>query len=193
MTLHFDTQPGSQYPPGTTADENGVNFCIFSRNAESVALRLYETSTCPEPFQIIQLDPNVNRTFFFWHIYVQELGAGIHYTWHVDGPKETRYTGFRFNPEHELLDPWAKAVSDDLWDRKKSLDDDRTLGRSMRAITTGTAAVTTGRKTSRSIMPYKTVSFMSFMSAASLFIPAQMLSTLAHSQVSLKNCLILKN
>ena len=134
MTHHYDTKPGSQYPPGATPDENGINFCIFSRNAESVALRLYKTSECSEPFQIIALDPHINRTFFFWHIYVEGIEEGVYYTWHVIGPEETRYTGFRFSADHELLDPWAKAVCDNLWNRKKSLKENKTLGRSMRAI-----------------------------------------------------------
>ena len=134
MTHQFDTQPGSQHPPGATPDEHGINFCIFSRNAEVVELYLYDSATSEKPFQTIQLDPHVNRTFFFWHVYVVDLKPGVHYTWKVDGPAETRYTGFRFSTEHELVDPWARAVTDSLWDRKKSLKEQSSIGQSMRAM-----------------------------------------------------------
>ncbi len=134
MTRQFNTRPGSQYPPGATPDENGINFCIFSRNAEQVELRLYKSATCAKPFQVIALDPHTHRTFFFWHIYVEKLPLGTHYTWRVDGPGETRYTGFRFDKRYELLDPWAKAITDTRWDRRKSIKEKTSLGRSMRAI-----------------------------------------------------------
>ena len=96
MSKHYEVQPGSQYPPGTKVDEQGVNFCVFSRHATHVELLLYKNGTAPEPFQIIPLAAEVNRTFFFWHAYVVGLPTGTHYTWRIDGPGETRYTGFRF-------------------------------------------------------------------------------------------------
>ena len=134
MTKQYDTEPGSQYPPGATAKTNGVNFSVFSRNAEEVELRLYENADATKPFQIISLDPNINRTFFFWHVFVADLKPGIHYTWRVKGPGETRYTGFRFNTDYELLDPWAKAINDDLWNRTDSLKTKSSLGKSMRGV-----------------------------------------------------------
>jgi glycogen operon protein len=82
-----------------------------------------------DPFQIIQLDPKENRTFIFWHIFVEGLRAGVHYTWRVDGPTTG---GQRFDRHKELLDPWATAVSDTLWDRWQDQSGQST--RSMRAI-----------------------------------------------------------
>ena len=77
-------------------------------------LLLYKTATSKKPFQVVELDPRVNRTFIVWHIFVEGLTAGVFYTWRADGPTTG---GQRFDPRCELLDPWTVAASDALWDR----------------------------------------------------------------------------
>jgi len=134
MAKQYTTRPGHRYPPGATIEKAGVNFSVFSQHATGVELLLYLTSTSHEPFQIIRLDPEINRTFFYWHVYVDELPAGIHYTWRVDGPGDTRRTGFRFNRNLELLDPWARAVTDNRWDRREKSNKRASGNASMRAI-----------------------------------------------------------
>ncbi len=111
---------GTRFPMGAAADETGTNFCIFSRHAETVELLLYERHDSSAPFAVIELDPEINRTFYFWHVYVEEIGPGINYTWRVSGPGDTRITGFRFDRNRELLDPWAKMVTCSLWDRVRA-------------------------------------------------------------------------
>src|SRR5512139_26397 len=109
------TLPGSRFPPGASATAEGVNFCIFSRHATRAELLLYADADALAPFQTIELDPEHNRSFFFWHVFVEGLPAGMHYTWRMDGPCDTAASGRRFYPDRELLDPWARAVSDALW------------------------------------------------------------------------------
>lgn len=116
----YQTSIGERYPFGATVDAGGVNFSLFSRHAERVELLLYERADSPEPFQIIRLDPELNRTFFSWHVRVERLPAGVSYTWRADGPDDVKVTGFRFDPARELLDPAAVAVTDLLWDRTKA-------------------------------------------------------------------------
>jgi isoamylase len=116
----FAVSEGERFPPGATVIPQGVNFSVFSRNATSVELLLYKGSRDLEPAQVIALDPEVNCTFFFWHVLVEGLAAGWYYSWRVDGPRELEH-GFRFDPSRELLDPWARIVSDDLWDRRRSM------------------------------------------------------------------------
>jgi glycogen operon protein len=94
-----------------------VNFSVFSRHATAVTLLLYEGPEDPSPLQAISLDPVHNRTFFFWHVLVDGARAGLWYTWRVDGPGDTARTGFRYDPRRELLDPWARIVSDATWNR----------------------------------------------------------------------------
>jgi isoamylase len=133
----YRTRPGWRYPSGATPDASGINFSVFSRYATSVELLLYETALSPEPFQIIRLDPETNRTFFSWHVYVEGLPKGVHYTWRVDGPADTRNTGFRFDKEQGLVDPYATGVTDYLWDRSRACRENSAGSASMRAVVPG--------------------------------------------------------
>ncbi len=120
-SLH-NIQHGRPYPLGATLSKDGINFSVFSQHATAVKLLLYAADNNAPPFQIIDLSPEHNKTYFFWHIYVKDLSPGVLYTWSVDGPQETTQHGYRFSPETELLDPWAKAVSTSRWDRDKALN-----------------------------------------------------------------------
>lgn len=117
---NFSVKPGSRFPFGATLDANGVNFSIFSRHAEGAELLLFERVDSAEPFQIITLDAEVNRSFFSWHVYVEKLRAGVYYNWRMNGPDDTRASGCRFDANKALVDPWARAVSDQLWDRERA-------------------------------------------------------------------------
>ena len=44
---------------------DGTNFSVFSRNAGQVEVLLYEATDSPEPLQVVSLDPEVNRSYFF--------------------------------------------------------------------------------------------------------------------------------
>jgi len=112
----YPVRPGRRNPPGATPDPAGVNFSLFSRHATGVELLLYHGPEEPEPFQTVRLDPEANRSFYWWHVYLEGLPVGTHFTWRVDGPFDPR-RGFRFNRRRELLDPRVLAVTDRLWDR----------------------------------------------------------------------------
>ncbi len=118
MKREYAISAGYRYPTGVSIRKNGVNFSIFSRHARTVELLLYSSPTAVEPFQVIRLDPYRHRTYFFWHVFVEDLPSGVSYTWRVDGPSDTENSGFRFEGELELTDPWAKGVTMDLWDRR---------------------------------------------------------------------------
>ena len=102
----------------------------------AVELLLYAEADSPEPFQVITLTPEQNRTFFFWHVFVEGLPPRTYYTWRADGPTDTEQTGRSFNPRKELLDPWARAVTDALWDRRRAADPQDASHTALRAIVT---------------------------------------------------------
>jgi isoamylase len=114
--VSFVVEPGSRFPMGATARPGGVNFAIFSPNATRVALRLYATEKAAEPLREIELLPEQHKTFAFWHVFVRGAQPGMYYTWRVDGPQAPEL-GMLFDWRRELLDPWAKSVSDAWWDR----------------------------------------------------------------------------
>ncbi|RJR43838.1 MAG: glycogen debranching enzyme GlgX [Desulfobacteraceae bacterium] len=132
--LTHRTRQGSRYPPGAKVFPDGVNFSIFSQNASAVRLHLYEREESVEPYQIIDLDPERNRTFFFWHVFVEGLGPGAVYAWRADGPGTTRENGYRFDKEKDLVDPYARAVTMKVWNRAKAIAPGDNRDSSMRAI-----------------------------------------------------------
>jgi isoamylase len=130
------TRRGSRFPPGATATAEGVNFCVFSRHATRMELLLYASVQSPEPFEVIELSPQHNRSYSFWHVFVEGIGPGTYYTWRADGPNDTRASGRRFHPRKELLDPWARGVSDAMWERRLASDPQHDGHRGLRGIVT---------------------------------------------------------
>jgi len=79
-TRAYKILPGSFDQGGVRPGPAGVNFCTISRYATRLELLLFDGPDATEPFQIIELDPKVNRTFVFWHVLVEGLpGDGVHY------------------------------------------------------------------------------------------------------------------
>src|SRR5271157_3542284 len=83
--VSFAAEKGSPHPLGATPSPEGVNFSLFSENATGVELLLFSTHDAPQPFQTIPLDPYVNKTFHFWHVFVRGLQPCVHYAYRVDG------------------------------------------------------------------------------------------------------------
>ncbi len=122
MRTPLPTRAGRRYPPGATLAADGVNFSVFSPHATRVELLLYEAADSLQPVEVIALDPENNRSHMTWHVFVEGLAPGAHYTWRMDGPADTAASGRRFNARKELLDPWARGVTGALWDRKRAVD-----------------------------------------------------------------------
>jgi isoamylase len=106
----MDTDKGRAYPLGATVQEDGVNFSLFSKNATSVQLLLFDRADAPHPSHVFELDPKINRTFYYWHILVKGIGHGQLYGYRVDGPYRPE-VGFRFNKLKLLLDPYTRSVA----------------------------------------------------------------------------------
>jgi len=116
----YPVGPGSRFPFGVTTDAAGTNFSVWALGSTGAKLLLFEDAASPMPFQVVTLDPVENRTVPFWHVYVQGLPSGVLYAWKIDGPRNTRESGFRFDRHKALVDPRARAVSDLHWDRKRA-------------------------------------------------------------------------
>ena len=65
--------PGSPYPLGAPWDGEGVNFAIFSENAEAIELCLFtEEKDSSEAARI----PIKERDHHVWHVYIPGLKPG---------------------------------------------------------------------------------------------------------------------
>jgi len=94
------------FPLGATWDGTGVNFSLYSENANKVDLCLYDNRGRRE-IERIQL---AEQTAFIWHGYVPSLQPGQLYGYRVHGPWEPA-RGLRFNAAKLLIDPYAKAIA----------------------------------------------------------------------------------
>jgi len=134
VTAQYRIARGHRSPLGATPDENGVNFSVFADRATSVELLLFDKHDDREPSQTIQLDRNKNKTFHFWHVYVQGLKPGIHYAYRVDGLSDLHSKGDRYNRNKVLIDPYARGNTDALWKRIDACGPEDNLATSMRSI-----------------------------------------------------------
>ncbi|MGD8631150.1 MAG: glycogen debranching protein GlgX [Gammaproteobacteria bacterium] len=153
----YSTRPGDRYPAGATQVPGGVNFSIYSRHATHVELLLFAAADSPQPFQVIPLDPRLHRTFFFWYVLVEDLPVGIHYAWRIDGENDVQLTGRRFDREKVLLDPCARGVTDNLWDRARASLPGDNVTTSMRGVVEDSTYDWEGDETLGCIRPEKTI------------------------------------
>ena len=100
---------GAPYPLGASWDGEGVNFSLFSENAERVELCIFDQSGINEVQRIEVRD----QTDFCWHVYLPEARPGMLYGYRVYGPYKPEQ-GDRFNPNKLLLDPYAKSIGGSL-------------------------------------------------------------------------------
>src|ERR1043165_1800442 len=109
--------PGHPYPLVATWDGKGVNFALFSAQAEKVELCLFDRSGQYEQSRI-ELPEYTDEV---WHCYLPEMRPDQLYGYRVHGPYDPA-AGHRFNPNKLLLDPYAKAIEGPFdWDRANVL------------------------------------------------------------------------
>ncbi len=99
--------PGEPYPLGATWDGRGVNFALFSENAEAVDLCLFDEATGASETARLRMREQTDNV---WHTYLPEIRPGQMYGYRVLGPYEPS-AGHRFNQHKLLLDPYAKAIT----------------------------------------------------------------------------------
>jgi len=101
---------GNPYPLGATWDGSGVNFAIFSENAEAVDLCIFDADGVEQRVRVTE------QTDLVWHCYLPDMRPGQRYGYRVHGPYDPQ-RGHRFNPAKLLIDPYAKRIDGAVkWD-----------------------------------------------------------------------------
>ncbi len=133
-----DTFPGKSFPLGATIYSDGVNFCLFS-SAESIELLLFDEPEAPEPSRAILLDPLINCSCNYWHIFVPGLKSGQVYAYRAYGqylPEQ----GLRFDGSKVLLDPYAKAIAGErIYNRQAASQPGDNCAQALRGIVIDTS------------------------------------------------------
>ncbi|MGZ4618122.1 MAG: glycogen debranching protein GlgX [Frankiaceae bacterium] len=102
-----ETWPGRPYPLGATYDGTGTNFAVFSEVGEAVDLCLFDGRGAETRVEMREVDA------FVWHCYLPNIGPGQRYGYRVKGPYAPE-RGARCNWPKLLLDPYAKAMTDEI-------------------------------------------------------------------------------
>jgi glycogen operon protein len=111
---------------GPTIVDKGVNFGVYSENAERIEILLFDNPESTQPTRQFPLE----RFGDVWNIYVEGIGVGQHYGFIAWGPNwvydpkwvpgdidgfkyDVDSSGNRFNPNKLLFDPYGKALHRD--------------------------------------------------------------------------------
>ncbi len=97
--------PGNPYPLGSSWDGLGVNFAVFSANAQRIELCLFEPTGRKE----LKRYALPECTDEVWHGYLPHAHPGTVYAFRAHGPYQPQH-GHRFNPHKLLLDPYARKL-----------------------------------------------------------------------------------
>ena len=74
---------------------------------------LYRDVAAPEPSEIVDFDPDLNRWGDIWSVFVPGVGPGQLYHFQADGPFDPAH-GMRFDGRARLIDPYAKGLAGDF-------------------------------------------------------------------------------
>lgn len=103
MTIR--TWTGEPYPLGARWNGEGTNFAVFSQHAESVELCLFDP--LGRETERVRLREQAS---FIWHAYLPDVRPGQRYGYRIHGPYSPS-TGHRFNSNKLLIDPYARALT----------------------------------------------------------------------------------
>ena len=131
---------GQSDPVGAAVCDGGVNFSVYSRDAAGVQLLLFDREDDTRPARVIPLDPALNRTYHYWHIFVPGLEPGQIYGYRAQGPYDPA-NGMRLTESSP--DPYGRGFlfrnlqprdgeregNNSGCDEKASVDPPRTTGK----------------------------------------------------------------
>ena len=99
-------EPGTPNSLGATWDGLGINFAVFSANAEQIELCIFDQAARRETarFRLPECTDEI------WHGYLPGARIGLIYGYRAYGPYNPQ-EGHRFNDRKLLLDPYARQYA----------------------------------------------------------------------------------
>lgn len=125
---------GNSHPLGATCYSEGVNFSIFSKNARQIDLLLFDNEKDAKPSEVIKLDPQKNRTFYYWHIFLPEIKPGQLYGYRAYGPTSPT-PGDMFDDSKLLIDPYTRALAGyESYSREAAKQPGNNYGKALKSV-----------------------------------------------------------
>ena len=100
---------GSPFPLGATVVPGGVNFSVYSKNAEKIELLLFDNADAGRPARVITLDPQRHRTYHYWHVFVPDVSRARFMAIGCMG-RLIPLSGCASIRQKLLLDPYGRGV-----------------------------------------------------------------------------------
>jgi glycogen operon protein len=110
MKNYIHQKAGSPLPLGSTITPQGINFALFSRNAESVSLVIAPYPERPDWIEY-PLKPSIHKTGDIWHILLTNAPLDLRYGYRISGPYDPSGKGHVFDHSRILLDPYAREIT----------------------------------------------------------------------------------
>ena len=107
--MNKENKIGKSFPLGATVCPDGVNFSVLAKGGEAVQLLLFDHLDDVQPSRTITLDPVINRSHHYWHVFMPGIEVGQIYGYRVERAALERE--LRFDPQKVLLDPYGRAIA----------------------------------------------------------------------------------
>lgn len=127
-----ELQPGHSYSLGAEVSGEGVNFALYAPKATRVELVLFDTDEA-EARERLPLDPTRHRRGPYWCAFAPGLRAGQRYGYRVQGPGGAQ-PGGGFDGEKLLVDPYARCVDLQRYDREAARGSGDNSARAARSV-----------------------------------------------------------
>jgi isoamylase len=137
--MNRDVLPGQSFPLGATVYPGGVNFCIFSQNCTAIELLFFDSAEDSRPARAIPLDPKQNKTFYYWHVFVPDIGTEQLYGYRAHGPFDPEH-GHRYDGTKVLLDPYARAIDGTNYEREAAIRPGDNCAHALKGVVVDTSA-----------------------------------------------------
>ena len=103
-------------------------------------LLLFDREDDARPSRVISIDPAVNCTYHYWHVFVAGVRSGQIYGYRVHGPWDPA-NGMRFDPTKVLVDAYSRSVViPKSYNRDDIRNNDETSAAAMKSVVVDTHA-----------------------------------------------------
>ena len=90
MTSSLQHEPSFHHRPQFASGRHRLSWwcqlSLFSRSATGVELLFFDRENDSRPARVIRIDPALNRTYHYWHVFVPGVKPGQIYGYRAQGP-----------------------------------------------------------------------------------------------------------